>query len=63
MRAEEISVWVNDAKEACASAKDLDSLKSVRTAHVGDKSPIALASRSLGSMSAEDKVVFGKLIG
>jgi phenylalanyl-tRNA synthetase alpha chain len=63
MRAEEISAWVNEAKEACASAKDLDSLKSVRTAHIGDKAPISLASRALGSMSAEDKVVFGKLIG
>jgi len=63
MRAEEISAWVDDAKAACASAKDLESLKLVRTAHAGDKSPVALASRTLGSMSADDKVVFGKLIG
>jgi len=63
MRAEEISAWVEQAQAACESAKDLDGLKVVRTAHSGDKSPIALASRALGSMSAEEKVVFGKLIG
>jgi phenylalanyl-tRNA synthetase alpha chain len=49
MRVEEISTWVEDARKAFASASDLDSLKAARLAHAGDKSPIALASRGLGS--------------
>ena len=63
MRVEEISTWVEDARKAFASATDLDSLKAARLAHAGDKSPIALASRALGSLSPEDKASFGKVIG
>ena len=63
MRVEEISTWVQDARKAFASATDLDSLKTARLAHVGDKSPIALASRGLGSLSPKDKASFGKVIG
>ena len=63
MRVEEISTWVEDARKAFASASDLDSLKAARLAHSGDKSPIALASRALGSLSPEDKASFGKVIG
>ncbi|NDC52167.1 MAG: phenylalanine--tRNA ligase subunit alpha [Actinobacteria bacterium] len=63
MRVEEISTWVEDARKAFASARDLDSLKVARLAHLGDKSPIALASRALGSLSPEEKASFGKLIG
>ena len=63
MRVEEISTWVQDAREAFASATDLDSLKTARLAHAGDKSPIALASRGLGALSPEDKASFGKVIG
>ncbi|MEY5030942.1 MAG: hypothetical protein RLZZ334_889 [Actinomycetota bacterium] len=63
MRVEEISTWVEDARKAFASATDLDSLKVARLAHSGDKSPIALASRALGSLSPEDKASFGKVIG
>jgi phenylalanyl-tRNA synthetase alpha chain len=60
MRVEEISTWVEDARKAFASATDLDSLKAARLAHAGDKSPIALASRALGSLSPEDKACFWK---
>ena len=63
MRVEEISTWVQDARKAFASATDLDSLKTARLAHAGDKSPIALASRGLGALSPEDKASFGKVIG
>ena len=63
MRVEEISTWVEDARKAFASAADLDSLKTARLAHAGDKSPIALASRGLGALSPEDKASFGKVIG
>jgi phenylalanyl-tRNA synthetase alpha chain len=60
MRVEEISTWVEDARKAFASASDLDSLKSARLAHSGDKSPIALASRALGSLSPDDRAFRGR---
>ncbi|MTH91864.1 MAG: phenylalanine--tRNA ligase subunit alpha, partial [Actinobacteria bacterium] len=63
MQASEITTWVDDARAAFLKATDLDSLKTARLAHSGDKSPIALASRGLGALSAEDKASFGKLIG
>lgn len=56
-------LWVDDAVVAISSAADLDDLKSARIAHAGDKSPIALASRSLGSAPAEERARLGKMIG
>jgi phenylalanyl-tRNA synthetase alpha chain len=47
--------WVEEAVAAISSASDLDELKSARLAHTGDKSPIAQASRSLGSAPAARK--------
>ncbi|HEY3292359.1 MAG TPA: phenylalanine--tRNA ligase subunit alpha [Candidatus Nanopelagicaceae bacterium] len=55
--------WVDEAIAAISTATDLDELKSARIAHTGDKSPIAQASRSLGSVPAEERAVLGKLIG
>lgn len=55
--------WVEAAVTAFASASDLDALKSARIAHTGDKSPIAQASRSLGSAPAEERARLGKMIG
>ena len=63
MNPAEIDLWVSNAKEAFAKAGDLDQLKSARLAHAGDKSPIAGASRSLGSVPADQKAELGKLIG
>ncbi len=59
----EIEKWVSDAAKAFATAGDLDSLKSARLAHLGDKAPISLASRGLGSLAPEEKASAGKLIG
>lgn len=59
----EVAQWVERARSAFAAAKDLDSLKDARLAHAGDKSPIALASRSLGSLAADQKASVGKIIG
>ena len=59
----EVAQWVDQARSAFASAQDLDSLKDARLAHAGDKSPIALASRSLGSLPADQKASVGKIIG
>jgi len=59
----ELNQWVADAKSAFAAAADLDQLKIARLAHAGDKSPIAGASRALGSVPPEQKAELGKLIG
>ena len=63
MREDEIATWVSDARTAFKTAADLDSLKIARLAHIGDKSPIALASRGLGTLVGDDKAKFGKIIG
>ena len=59
----EVSSWVKAAEKAFTAASDLDSLKEARLSHLGDKSPIALASRGLGSLPADQKASVGKLIG
>ena len=59
----EVSSWVKEAEKAFTAASDLDSLKDARLAHLGDKSPIALASRGLGSLPADQKAAVGKIIG
>ena len=63
MRQEDVSQWVKDAQVAFGAATDLDSLKAARLAHSGDKAPISLASRGLGSLSPDEKASFGKIIG
>jgi phenylalanyl-tRNA synthetase alpha chain len=63
MDSKEVADWVKDAQAAFLVATDLDELKSARLAHMGDKAPISLASRSLGSLSPDEKASFGKIIG
>lgn len=63
MNQAEVSQWIDDARKAFTAATDLDSLKEARLAHAGDKSPISLASRSLGSLPADQKASVGKIIG
>jgi phenylalanyl-tRNA synthetase alpha chain len=63
MNEAEVSAWVKAAGEAFSAAADLESLKEARLAHAGDKSPIALASRSLGSLPTDQKASVGKIIG
>ncbi|HEX7405746.1 MAG TPA: phenylalanine--tRNA ligase subunit alpha [Candidatus Nanopelagicaceae bacterium] len=59
----DLDQWVVEAVTAISAAKDLDELKSARLAHTGDKSPIAQASRSLGTAPAEERARLGKMIG
>ena len=59
----DLLLWVKEAQAAISQSSDLDQLKSARLAHAGDKSPIALASRSLGSMAPEDRAAVGKIVG
>ena len=58
-----VSSWVKEAEKAFTSAADLDSLKEARLVHLGDKSPIAQASRGLGSLPPDQKASVGKIIG
>ena len=53
----------NEALSAIAGALDLDSLKEVKSAHAGDKSPISKANQQLGSLTPEERANFGKVIG
>ncbi|MFC8732414.1 phenylalanine--tRNA ligase subunit alpha [Luteimicrobium sp. NPDC057192] len=46
-----------------AAAPDLDALKTVRTAHTGDRSALALANRAIGGLEPADKARAGKLVG
>jgi phenylalanyl-tRNA synthetase alpha chain len=59
----EIASWISDAQKAFTAASDLEALKVARLAHTGDKAPISLASRGLGSLSPDEKAKAGKLIG
>ena len=58
---------IEDAKglalQAIAGANSLDTLKEVKLAHVGDKSPIARANQQLGTLNPEERANFGKIIG
>jgi phenylalanyl-tRNA synthetase alpha chain len=51
------------ALSAISAAPDLDALKDVRLAHAGDKSPLALANRSIGGLPGAEKALAGKLVG
>jgi phenylalanyl-tRNA synthetase alpha chain len=63
MNPADIKRWIAAAEAAFTSSKDLDELKIARLAHLGDKAEISLASRSLGSLPAEEKASAGKIIG
>lgn len=63
MKSGEVQAWVKAAQQAFSSATSLDELKSLKSEHAGDKSSISQASRSLGSLSQEEKASLGKLIG
>ncbi|MEV7973141.1 phenylalanine--tRNA ligase subunit alpha [Cellulomonas sp. NPDC089187] len=54
---------VDDALAAVAAAVDLDALKAVRTAHTGERSPLALANRAIGGLPPADKATAGKALG
>jgi len=47
---------------AIEGAQDLDSLKNVKIAHVGDRSPIAKANQMLSQIPIEERAALGKLI-
>jgi phenylalanyl-tRNA synthetase alpha chain len=60
---EGVDAAVAAALAAFASAGDLDALKDARLAHVGDRSPLALANRAIGGLDAAQKAEAGKRVG
>ena len=58
---------VEEAREAAlvaiAAADDLDALKAVRTAHTGDRSPLALANREIGALPPQARKDAGRRVG
>jgi phenylalanyl-tRNA synthetase alpha chain len=58
-----INAAVDQAVAAIAGASTLDELKAVRLAHTGEKSPLSLANREIGSLPKDQKAAAGKLMG
>ncbi|GAA1344477.1 phenylalanine--tRNA ligase subunit alpha [Arthrobacter roseus] len=58
-----VQATVDLALQHIATASNLDELKGARLAHVGDKSPLSLANRSIGQLAKSEKAAAGKLIG
>ena len=58
---------IDAAKEqalaAIESADSLEALKEIKSAHVGDKSPLARANQQLGTLTPEERATFGKILG
>ena len=59
----DIESFKTQAISAIKACKNLDELKEVRIAHVGDKSPIAKANQALGQVPIESRASLGKTIG
>jgi len=58
-----VAQLVSEAVAAIAAAKNLDELREVRIAFVGDKSPISKLNQTLGSLQPEERASLGKLLG
>lgn len=53
---------VDAAREALAGAGNLEALAQIKTEHLGDRSPIALARQSLGTLPKEQRSDAGKRV-
>ena len=58
-----IAAAVDRALGEIAAAADLDGLKAVRIAHTGEKAPLSLANRQIGSLPKDQKSAAGTNIG
>jgi phenylalanyl-tRNA synthetase alpha chain len=59
----DIAQIVKSALSAINGASDLAAIKQVKIEHLGDKSALAKASQSLGSLPPDQKAEFGKVVG
>jgi phenylalanyl-tRNA synthetase alpha chain len=53
---------VSAARQAIALADDLDALARIKTEHLGDRSPLALARQALGGVPKEERADAGKRV-
>ncbi|SDG99258.1 phenylalanine--tRNA ligase subunit alpha [Pseudonocardia oroxyli] len=58
----DLDAAVKAAHEAFEAAGDLDALAAVKPAHLGDKAPVLLARRSLGSLPGKERAEAGKRV-
>ena len=63
LRPEAVATAKAEALAAIAAADTLESLKDVRLAHAGDRSPLALANREIGALPPAAKAEAGKRVG
>jgi phenylalanyl-tRNA synthetase alpha chain len=63
LQQESIDGYVADAISAIDAASTLEDLKTVRLAHIGDRSPIALANREIGALPPAAKAAAGQRVG
>jgi phenylalanyl-tRNA synthetase alpha chain len=63
LKPDEVEAMRDAALEAIAAATDLASLKQVRTAHAGDRSPLALANREIGALPPQARKDAGMRVG
>ncbi len=61
--AEQVEAMRADAVAAIEGAADLEALKVVRTQHVGDRSPLALANREIGALPPQARKDAGARVG
>lgn len=59
---DDLEAAATSAIEDFEAAADLDQLAAAKSAHLGDRSPIALARRALGSLPKEERSEAGKLV-
>ena len=63
LRPEAIETLVAAALDAIAAADSMAALKDARLAHAGDRSPLALANRAIGTIPPAERKRAGQLIG
>ncbi|WP_052850735.1 phenylalanine--tRNA ligase subunit alpha [Streptomyces avicenniae] len=63
LKPERIDAARDEALAAIAAADGLDALREVRTAHSGDRSPLALANREIGALPPQAKADAGRRVG
>ena len=63
LSAPEVERMRDEAYAAIAAARDLDELKGVRLAHAGDRSPLGLANREIGSLPPQARKEAGMRVG
>ena len=60
---EQVATARDEALAAIEAAADLEALKQVRTAHAGDRSPLALANREIGALPPQARKDAGRRVG